>query len=336
MRLFGDARFVGLALALACACGHPPLEERLAPADLSGEKDMSAGARGSPARVAAEPTLARLEARLAARAVYHEDYARGRLYTWTTAAQIEALRASKTLLVATAATDGRPSPFNRALARLAAESDGPSRVIARALIEDARLAKRRYAWTSPFATTMGLGTRRYGDALIELELDPRAVILRFMPYETDQLAAVDLRGEPVALAELAAAPGRIGAVYHAREGPRAHVSFREFVACNPAMIASWSIATPALEALIEEERALLEALRVGPFAQLPEPAQRAPAAPQWRAPGSTMTLLDRWRASLAFDNDRYRPSAGNLEAIERALAGYDGRGPALVVDPRAR
>ncbi|MCB9753319.1 MAG: hypothetical protein H6713_25545 [Myxococcales bacterium] len=287
-----------------------PREERVAPAP------------------AAEPPLAR---QLEARAVYHDDFARGVVYTWTTAEQVEALRASRALLVATSTTHGRPSPFNRALARLAEDAEGPGAAIARALVEDPQLQRRRYAWTSPYATTLGLAARRYGDALVAVELDSSAYVLRFMPYEDAPLAAVDLRGVAVPLSEVAAHPERLGAVYHARDGPRAAIAFREYVLCNPAMIASWSLATPALAELVAEERAMLRRLREGPFAGLPTPAVRAASAPAWRAVVDAPNLIERWRASLAFDNERYQPSPENLAAIERALAGYDGRGPPLIV-----
>lgn len=310
----------GVAWVLLCGCG-PRLAE------------APRGAPVVPVSVEVQASLAEPEgldvaALLAARAVYHDDFARGALYTWTTEAQAEALRESRRLLVAEAATGGGPSDFNVALAALA-EGGGAAGEVARRLLEDPALRRRRYAWTSPMATTLGLGPRRYGDVLVAIELDPRAWVVKFTPGAAEPLVLQALDGRPVTLAEAAAAPGRLAAVYHVRTGPRELIPYREFVVCNEAMVARWSLGTPALAALIDEEVALLEALRSGAFAHLPEEAASASAAAGWASAREGPSLVERWHASLAFDSPRYRPRPKNLAAIVAALRGYVRATPSL-------
>jgi hypothetical protein len=269
---------------------------------------------------------------LAARGVFHDNFARGTLYTWTTAAQVLALRERPRLLVAEASAGTGQSPYLRALAAIVA-ARGPGHALAATLLEHPALRRRRYAWTSPFATTMGLGPVRYGDALVRVELDPRALLLRFCPGDAEPFAVVDMRGQAVPLAELSADPQRLGAVYHVRDGARDEVPFREYVLCNEAMIAAWSVAT------LGDPRAGGRGHR---------DADRAGRRPAGGAAGCGAAFVadadvgprarrgdaDRhWHASLAFANARYQPSAAYLAEIVAALRGYDGTGAPLIWRP---
>ena len=284
--------------------------------------------REAPAAAPAGASANSPIAELAVRGVFHDDFARGVLYTWTTARQVEALREAPRLLVAEGGAGTGPSPFLRALAAIVA-ARGEGHELAELLLEHPALRRRRYAWTSPYATTMGLGPVRYGDALVRVELDPRALLLRFTPGAAAPFVAVDLRGEAVPLAELVAAPERLGAVYHVRDGPRDEVPFREYVLCNEAMIAAWSVATPEIRAQVEADIELLTALAAGPLAALPGPALRSSATPAWATARAGSPPIDRWHASLAFDNPRYQPSPSALAEIVATLRGYDGRGAPL-------
>ena len=310
---------VGVAWALVCGCG-PRLVEAPHRAPVVPVVEVPAPREAPEGEGAARS--------LAARAVYHDDFARATLYTWTTEAQAEALRASRRQLVAEAPTGGGPSDFNVALAALAARG-GAAGELARRLLEDPALRRRRYAWTSPMATTLGLGPRRYGDVLVAIELDPRAWVARFTPGAPEPLVLQALDGRPVTLAEAAAAPERLAAVYHVRTGPRELIPYREFVVCNEAMVARWSLGTPALALLIDEEVALLEALARGAFAHLPAAAASAAASAGWASAAEKPSLVDRWHASLAFDSPRYRPRPKNLAAIVAALRGYVRATPPL-------
>jgi len=318
-------RAAWLASIVACAT-TPTSAPVVAPVEVTRPSE--------PVVVAEEVKAAGLRERLAGRAVHHDDFARTVLYTWTTAGQIEALRASRRLLVAEAKAGVGPSAYVLGLTRVV-KTNGVGRELAALLLEHAGLRRRRYAWTSPFATTMGLGPVRYGDALVRVELDEAAVIVGFRPGTDSPFTAVDVRGEAVALAELVADPGRIAAVYHVRDGPREAVGFREYVLCNEARIAAWSIATPEIRAQVDADVALLDELRGSALAWLPAAAIDESPTTAWPTARANGLLLDAWQASLAFANQRYRPTADNFAAIAAAMRGYDGGGAPLVHRPEA-
>lgn len=284
-----------------------------------------------PSPVIAAPTPdARLQTtlddRLAALAVTDDDYYRPILYSWTTSPAIAELRSSRKLLVATTTTGGFISPFNRALGVLAVTAR-PGADIAKVLRDDLRFARRRYAWPAPFATVLGIGPRAYGNALIRIELGPDAWIGRFSPADQDPFTFVDRSGQRIANAEVLANPERIGAIFHVRE--EAAVPYREYVVCNPSMVAAWSIATPEIHAELSAELDLVLALRT-----LAAPDLTTPAVTAW--PRSlhgrhASTTLDRWHAVLAFDTARYRPLPRQLAHLARALGAYDPAGVALSV-----
>lgn len=305
-------------LVLASACGPSPAAVvRPAGEEVVGE-----------ARPAGEPVESGVVGLLAARAVHHDDFARARLYTWTTVEQGAALRTSRRLLVADASSGPGPTAFNLALQEIV-KARGPGLAVASLLLEHPGLRRRRYAWTSPMATTLGLAERRYGDVLVGVELDPEAWIASFWPGAAEPFAFVALDGRRVEVAEALAEPRRIAAIYHVREGARELIPYREFVLCNESMVARWSLATPELARLVAEELALVEALRTGPFAHVPELAARLPAAATWARAPEGPSLVERWHASLAFDGPRYRPTPGNLVAIAGALRAYAGDGEPL-------
>jgi hypothetical protein len=298
------------------ACATAPVRQA-APPDAEPVHVRAPAQAPSPA-----PALPTASARLGARAVHHDDYARAVLYTWTTPRQIAALRASRELLVAESGAGLGPSLFVGGLMRAA---QGGS-TLARTLLDDPRLRRRRYAWTSPFATTMGLGPVRYGDALVRVELADTAVVVRFRPGDAEPFAAATLDGAAVAIAGLD--PSRIAAVYHVRDGAEDAVAFREYVVVNEAQIARWSVATPEVRAQVEADLELVAGL-VDELAWLPAEAIAAPAKAMWPRALPGAAPLDRWHASLAFDNPRYQPSRSNLLAIVAALKNYDPAGEAF-------
>ncbi len=235
-----------------------------------------------------------IDERLRALAVTDADFYRPVLYSWTTPASIATVRATHRALVATASTGTFVSPFNRALARLAAHGDRVARIFTTQLVH------RRYAWPAPFATVLGLGPRSYGNALIRLELRPDAWIGRFDPDAEVPFAFVDAANGAVAIDDALAHPERIAAVFHVRTGRDVDPKFREYIVCNEAMV-TWSIGTPEIRAELVAERALLVALH----AQL------------------SSSIANSWRVTLAFFSARYRLTAGNLDAIVDALDAYD-------------
>lgn len=311
-----------VATLVAGSCHRPP-PPRLAA--LIGPSPTA------PPVEAAPPPAPAVDARLAALAVRDDDFYRAVLYTWTPAASIPALRSTRRLLVATATTGRFVSPFNRALAQVA-RRPGSGQAIARALTTDPALIHRRYAWPAPFATVLGLGPRSYGTALVRIELAPEAWIGRFEPTAREPFAFVDARGQAVAMATVLAQPARVGAIFHVRTDPWQGVAFREYVVVSPAMVAAWSIATPAIRAELAAERALLADLEPGVAALDPDVAA-ASAVAAWARGARADGLAAAWRAALAFDNPRYRPRRANLRRIARALAAWDPAGPPLEVRP---
>ncbi len=278
----------------------------------------SAGAAPATAIIAGEQEpRSRRVIELQALAVYDDDFARDHFYTWTSAEQVAALREGGDFLSADAATGGRPTPFNQALMDLA-KGNGQASEIARLLVDEPGLRRHRYAWVSAFATVLGLGPRRYGDELIEVELTAESFVGKFDPVSSKPFEFVSLAGEPVSLAQVLEKPGRIAAIYHLRsqEVP----AYREYVLCNQAMIRRWSLRTPELAARLQRERRLLADLAEDAFVRLPDEAIMEPATPYWRGAEGAASALGLWRASLAFDTPRYRPSTANLERMDAALA----------------
>lgn len=263
---------------------------------------------------------------LQALAVYDDDFARDHFYTWTSAEQVAGLRGGSDFLSADATTGGRATPFNLALVELA-KGKGPASEIARLLVDEPGLRRRRYAWVSAFATVLGLGPRRYGDELIEVELAAESWVGKFDPGSSQPFEFVTLAGESVPLAQVLEKPKRIAAIYHlrSREAP----AYREYVLCNPAMIRRWSLRTPELAARLQRERRLLTDLAEDAFVRLPDEAIMEPAAPYWRGTEGAASTLELWRASLAFDTPRYRPSTANLGRMDAALAEARVGGSAL-------
>ena len=247
-----------------------------------------------------------LEPRLAALAVTDGNFYRSVLYSWTSPAQIAALRQSHVLLTATTATGGFVSPFLRELALVATDS-GPGRDVARLLLKDPVLSRRRYAWPAPFATSLGLGDRTYGTSLIRIALRDDAWIGRFEPTEADPFTFVDSTNALVSTAEVLAHPERIGAIFHVRYERGATI--REYVICNAEMVASWSVATREISDEVGRDRAMLAAI-----ARVQQPQ------PSW---------LPDWHASLAFDIERYQPTPRALADMTAALAAYDPAGEPL-------
>ena len=306
-----------LGLAVALLAGAPP-------ATLAREVP----AAGSPSAPAALSEV-ELAGRLRPHVVTHEDFARSVFYTWTSPEQIAALRSSKTLLVARATAASRNSPFLRGLAERVQRHQSGDRIAA-LLLNHPALDRRRYAWTSPFATVLGLGERSYGTALIKVVLRPEAVLARFDPERSPPFVFVDLQGRAVPEAAVLAAPERLGAVYHVRtRGPSDFVPFREYILCSEAMVLSFAVATDELRERLAAETALLRSLR-GAFAKLPQAESAKSAVPLWPQLPDPAPLVASWRAALAFDNRKYRPLPANLDKIIAALAAYDGSGAPLV------
>jgi hypothetical protein len=284
-----------------------------------GSAAAAVGADGANAGAAIDPRIA---AALAEAAVTDTAFARRTLWSWTSIEQSQTLRREKKILLPTELPDG-PTPYVELLEKIA-QGNGAYADLARLLAAHPSLRLRRYAWTRPWPTKRGLADRDYGDQLVRVVLSPRAVIARFDPSRPDVFELHDMDERPVPIGEIVANPSRLAAVLHVRtnDTPVAH---REYVLCNESMIAEWSLATDDVRAAIAADRALVNELAARPIAQ-------EPASPRWRGIPSGAALFG---ASLAFDNDRYRATPENMNAIEAALASAEQRGAPLTVTPTA-
>ena len=132
--------------------------------------------------------------------VYAGVEARQVLYTWTTREQLAALRRTGVLLMRSESPTYGASLFDHALS---IDQDPTSTAMASALATP-RLAKRRFAWTAPWATLFGLADTTYGDELLRVVVRRDAVIGRYAPGEPSPWSFFDGRGNPVAVAEVVA------------------------------------------------------------------------------------------------------------------------------------
>lgn len=269
---------------------------------------------GHPARPPASVLAPEALSSIQGAGITEASFARGVLYSWTSTATAARLRRTAEIFDDNQLPEG-PTPYVRWLEHIASRDDASGQ-LARALLGHPDLRRRRYAWPRPFATRLGLGARDYGDQLLRVELNPRAIIGRFNPASREVWTFRDLDGRPVPLARALADPSRIGAILHIREGGADESGYREYVLCNESMIASWSLATPAIASAIAEDIKMLDAL--------------AKAAPL------TGELERMYIAARAFDVPRYEPTLENLEAAGRALAASRQEGPALIVRPTRR
>jgi hypothetical protein len=269
----------------------------------------------------------------AAHAFGHDTPARRELYTWTTAEQVQELRAGSVLLTRSERAGLGPGYAMELMAARAAlgETSDPNEADARALarlLTSPAFSKARYLWSEPWATRMGWPGESYSDELVRVRLRADAWLVR---YYADKVDVVDMANAPVATAEALAHPERVAGVYFVKDGtadgPRCGGSFRsgddgyrEFIIGNEAMIEEWSLGTlqirERIEADIERVQAFFDRIR-------PCPSNRD--AHSWNldvvcgwsyvAPSE----LGAYEASLAMPSPAYLPQVPTLVALLEAL-----------------
>jgi hypothetical protein len=269
--------------------------------------------------------------------------ARGTLYTWTTRAQIEALARDRVLLTRTESPQHGPSFFDQVLAKHAAAGDPLSRAL-----RAPAFARARFAWPSPWPTLLGWPDETYGDELIAVELAPEAWTAELFTSKP-ALSVVDRDNHPVDPAEVLRHPERIGAVYFVHDqpargvaassaGPAERAAYREYVLCNEAMIARWSIGGGASAGAIAESATLIERLA----AALPAaPPQSMPfwawndrvARDIWPGPALGAALDPIYEAALALPNENYPLTRERMTALARKLRALTVQGPAITHVP---
>src|SRR5262249_26115311 len=115
----------------------------------------------------------------------------------------------------------------------------------------------------------------------------------------------------------------------------------EYVLCNEAMIAHWSIGTQESIGAIAQGAAIVERLiaAIGPGARAssskPLAAWNAEVARAvWPGPSVGLALDPAWEAQISFPNEGYRLDAEHLTALLQKLRGITVHGPALAFAPR--
>ncbi len=227
-------------------------------------------------------------------AVTDDSFARRVFYSWASDAGVARMRAEKRLILPTE----REGYFSEQIDRLAATGSGPHAELAKLLATHPSLSSRRYAWTRPFATRVPLANVSYGDHLVRAVLEPEAIVAHFDPRAQVPFRFSDLDGNEVPLGRVLADPSSLAAIYHVAVHPQSGVPFREFVLCNESMIAEWSIGTPEIARVLDEDLAAVQSLAV---TGLPADAEQL------------------YASALAFDTPRHRPTRENLHAMALLL-----------------
>jgi hypothetical protein len=268
--------------------------------------------------------------------------ARRILYTWTTPDQVEALAKDRVLLTRTESPVHGPSFYDQVLAERAASGDA----LAKKLRTEA-FARARHAWANPWATVLGWEGESYGDELIVVELKPEAWTA-VLATSTASFRVVDADNHEVPMTEAVAHPERIGAVYFVHDapakgppgsfaGPADRPSYREYVLCNEAMIARWSIGpattAPAVTASAELAERLAVALQGKPQFHASMEWNKRVATETWRLTDPPAGLYAAYEAAIAFPNTNYAPTAQSMTDLGARLRMLKSRVPSLTHEP---
>jgi hypothetical protein len=247
------------------------------------------------------------------RAVYDTSFAKPVLYTWTTSQQIDELRKGSQLLSRDHATNGALAPFDQELLDRVEHDE------LAALLRRPGLSKRRFAWTSPWGTALGLTGKDYGDQLIRITLKPEAVVARFEPGAKQAWRFEHLDGKPATVTEVLDHPDRLGAVLHVRIDPSG-ITYREYVLCNESMIDDWQWGTTDIRSELDAESDLIDGL-IQSMGATTTSAFKTPSemSAAWSGPRAGLTLEQRYATTLSFAVDRYTPTPEHLRAIQQKL-----------------
>ena len=253
-----------------------------------------------------------------------DDYVRSKVYTWTRADQIEALRApAQRLLSRSRSVDGVAAAFDQHL-------EGEAHPLARFL--RTRRITRRFAWVAPWATRMGWEGGDYGDRLIAVELREGAWMGRFFPDVEDaeeRWQVRDADGAIVTPERVRAHPERVGFVFHAASGEApdgTRRAYREVVIVNEDRVQEFSLGTPEIAELLARDAAHLErlaaVLEMESDARPRDVGQLTDAAlERWSAQSAATTLVERYLGCLALAGTEYVPEASTVRSIAAALRG---------------
>lgn len=258
---------------------------------------------------------------LAGDTVDQHKFFRGVLYSWTTSEQINALRSSPRLLTRAESPTSGAAYVDQILYTLATERRDP---LAMQLYTESFAAKR-FAWPAAWATRAAWPNESYGDQLIRITLRDDAWIAK-LSAATGDFVIHDRDDAIVPLDRVLASPQRIAAIYFVSDAsirtpkgwPRAIASYREYVVCNEAMIASWEIGTARVADEAARSAALIDAvarwieadeIEVTPF------TRKVPEA--WLGNGAGP--IAQYQVGLALDSIHYELTVPRMRALANQL-----------------
>lgn len=321
-----------------------------------GENHCASATPAAPGDTAVFTTDSVLALWLRSEAVYHDHYARKKLYTWTSPKQIDALRGGQHLLYKAFSDSGDHSLYDLALDDNKLNRD-PVAIVLRG--SDYRY--KRFAWSNPWGTCLGYKEEHYGDQLIEMVLHDSALICKFVPDEKHPFSFCDVNGKTVSNDFALKHPERIAAVYHVsnewsigqrfagkklcssmsrQKKYRFRETYREYVVVNEKMIARWQIATPDVMGVLVDDLLNLKMLytqakqseKNGVIDDLPILDRKGR---DWNTSPSGNDMRKLYNACLPFSADeRYSGSSRNLAGIVDTLqSDWHRQGAALIRFP---
>ncbi len=288
------------------------------------ERDASASVDATaPTDVPSASRALTLDERVEAYEVDDDRPWRERLYSWLAPQRAAELAQHGQVLTATPTSGPYLSPFSKWIARARHRSDRVG-AIARALQSSPDLSRYRYAWSAPYATAMGFRGQPYGTALVRVDLRSDALVLRLDTADAALFRLFDREQREVPIERWEHVRPRIAAVYHVRRGADVRVPFREYVLCNAAAFARWSLGTQDIRDELTREQQLVDDL-IADWGTLSAPSVASHTAREWRAStrATTRTAFTRWAATMATAAPHYALSARNLRALAQQLALYD-------------
>jgi len=325
----------------ACSAGHEPVPSApplgqvgnvgLEPVEVGGAGPLAPTISIDPSVACQAPPVS--DPIFAAQVFDMSRPARRELFSWTTAEQAAALRQDKQLFTHVEAQGLGPGFAFIYLQQLSVDSTRSERAQLASILSGELFAKKRYAWTEPWATRMGWPGEDYGDQLLRIVLKPEAWVVL---VQGGELVVIDQDNASVPLAQAIANPQRLGAIFYRKDaqvgGPECFSTFtsgsngyREFILGNLAMVEEWSIGTQAirdrLTANIEQLTRFLARIRSCPVVS---------SGARWNHDvscswGSELSLplsdVTAYQQALAIPSDLYLPVPAQLAAMIETLQG---------------
>lgn len=268
-------------------------------------------------------------------------------FSWTTDEQAAALRTDRVLFSKSEQEGAGPGYAFTYLSQFASNAQDVQQrdeegELARLLGNGDLFAKKRYAWSEPWATRMGWPGEEYGNNLLRIVLKPEAWLV---VVDNGELSVFDLDNMPVTLADALAQPERIGAILFVKGasegGPGCGTfsngsnGYREFILGNLAMVEEWSMGTQQirdrLQANIADLTRFFGQMRSCPVVTTAQDWNRTTVC-SWYAP-SAPDEISTYEQAVAIPSQNYLPVPAQIAAIIETLQGDLFEPNPLIVNP---